>query len=110
MRVRNVLVGALAALLLALVQPAMALDLSDAKSRGLVGETVTGYIAAVKSSPEVDALVQDINMRRKAQYSKIAKSNGISLEAVEVRAGQKALEKTPGGEFVNRGNGWEKQR
>ena len=75
-----------------------------------MGETASGYIAAVKSSSEVDALVKDINQRRKAQYRKIAADNGISLEAVEVRAGQKALEKTPAGEFVNRGGGWEKLR
>ena len=40
----------------------------------------------------------------------IAQRNGISLEAVEVRAGQKALEKTPAGQYVDRGSGWEKQR
>jgi uncharacterized protein YdbL (DUF1318 family) len=109
MKIQTILLRALAVLLLALALPAAALDLGEAKSKGLVGETATGYIAAVKRSPEVDSLVQDINKRRKAQYSKIAKSNGISLEAVEVRAGQKAISRTPAGEFVNRGSGWEKQ-
>jgi uncharacterized protein YdbL (DUF1318 family) len=110
MSIRSMPAGAVVVLLLALALPASALDLAEAKSRGLVGETVTGYIAAVQASPDVDALVRDINQRRKAQYMKIAERNGISLEAVEVRAGQKALQKTPAGEFVNRGSGWEKQR
>lgn len=99
---------ALAALLLTAL-PAMALDLGEAKSRGLVGETNTGYLGAVKSSSAVDALVADINAKRKAHYQKIAAENGISLQAVEARAGLKAIEKTPAGEYVNTGAGWQKK-
>ena len=87
--------------------PAFALDLSQAKSSGQVGETNTGYIAAIKTSEEVDALVANINSQRKAQYQKIAKKNGISLQQVEARAGVKALEKTPTGEYINTGTGWQ---
>jgi uncharacterized protein YdbL (DUF1318 family) len=87
--------------------PAFALDLSQAKSSGQVGETNTGYIAAIKPSGEVDALVANINSQRKAQYQKIAKKNGISLQAVEARAGVKALQKTPAGEYINTGTGWQ---
>jgi len=93
----------------ALAASAHALELGDAKSRGLVGETNTGYIAALKSSPEVDALVADINSQRRAHYQQIADKNGISLRAVEARAGLKAIEKTPEGEFVNTGAGWQKK-
>jgi uncharacterized protein YdbL (DUF1318 family) len=89
--------------------PVFALDLGGAKSGGLVGETNTGYIAAVKPSAEVDALVKSINSQRKGQYQKIAAKNGISLEAVEARAGLKAMEKTPAGEFIDVGTGWQKK-
>ena len=89
--------------------PAIALDLGNAKSKGLVGETSNGYIAAVKASGDVNALVKDINAQRKAHYQKIARKNNISLEAVEVRAGQKAIGKTPAGQFVNTGGGWQKK-
>lgn len=89
--------------------PALALELGDAKSRGLVGETSSGYLAAVKPSNEVNALIESINGKRKAHYRKIATKNGISLEAVEVRAGQKAIEKTPPGQYVNTGAGWKKK-
>ncbi len=100
------ILGALSlSLLMAL--PAFALDLSEAKSSGLVGETNTGYIAAIKPSTEVDALVADINSQRKVYYQKIANENGISLQAVEVRAGLKAIEKTPPGETINTGTGWQ---
>jgi hypothetical protein len=87
--------------------PAFAIDLGEAKSSGLVGETNTGYIAAIKPSTEVDALVADINSQRKVYYEKIANENGISVQAVEVRAGLKAIEKTPSGEYINTGTGWQ---
>ena len=96
-------------LTLCMTVPAFALELGQAKQDGLVGETNSGYIAAVKSSADVDALVKSINGQRKAQYQKIAKENGISLEAVEARAGLKAIEKTPAGQFVNTGAGWQKK-
>lgn len=101
----------LAALALVLVAalPAFALELGDAKSNGLVGETSSGYLAVIKPSSEVDTLVSDINNKRKAYYQKIADKNGISLQAVEVRAGQKAIEKTAPGEFINIGGGWEEK-
>ena len=78
-----------------------ALDLSDAKDRGLVGEQPNGYLAAVGvATPEIAALVSDINSKRKAAYTEIAKKNGTAIEAVEQLAGQKAIEKTPAGQFV----------
>ena len=108
MRISQQIFSALAlSLLMAL--PAFALDLGEAKSKGLVGETSSGYLAAVKPSSDVNALVKDINGKRKTHYGKIAKKNNISLEAVEVRAGQKAISKTPSGQYVNSGGGWQKK-
>ncbi len=97
------------ALSLLIALPVFALELGEAKSAGLVGETSSGYLAAVKPSGEVDALVANINSKRKAHYQKIATKNSISLQAVEVRAGQKAMEKTPAGEYINSGGGWKKK-
>lgn len=97
------------ALALVMAMPAFALDLDAAKAAGLVGETNTGYIAAVQPSSEVNALVASINSQRKAHYQQIATQNGITLQAVEVRAGQKAIEKTPAGGFINTGSGWQKK-
>lgn len=88
---------------------AMALELDDAKARGLVGETAGGYLAPVVSSPEVEALIESINSQRRAHYQNIADKNGISLEAVEARAGKKAIEKTPAGEYISTGSGWQKK-
>ena len=89
--------------------PLAALELSAAKDDGVVGETSSGYLAAVKPSAEVNALVSSINSQRKAYYQKIAKENGIALEAVEMRAGKKAIEKSSPGAYINVGNGWQQK-
>ena len=88
-------------LLLALFSlPASALDLRQAKSEGLVGETPGGYLAAVNS------LINDINSRRKAAYQNIAKKNGTPLSTVEQLAGKKAIDETPAGQYVLVGGNW----
>ena len=61
----------------------MASPLSDAKSAGLVKEVPSGYIAAVgRATPDIGALVKDINERRKVAYEKIATETGITVEQV----------------------------
>jgi len=86
-----------------------ALELHDAKAQGVVGESVNGYLGAVKSSPDVNALVKDINAKRKAEYERIAKQNGIAVSDVEALAGKKAIDKTPAGQFVNVTGSWMKK-
>jgi len=86
-----------------------ALSLQDAKKQGKVGETVSGYVAAVKPEASINALVQSINGKRKQKYQAIAKRNGTSLSSVEKLAGQKSLQKTPAGQFINAGSGWKKK-
>jgi len=95
--------------LLLICQPAIALDLQTAKAQGLVGETATGYLAPVKSTPEVKKLVNDINAKRKQHYQQIAQRNKAQLNAVEQLAGKKAIEKTPPGQFVNINGSWQKK-
>ena len=108
MKTIGVILSALS-LCLVMASAAFAQDLGTAKSQGLVGETSSGYIAAVGSASGVDALIKDINGKRRAQYQKIASKNGISLQAVEARAGQKAISMTPAGQYVNSGGGWQKK-
>jgi uncharacterized protein YdbL (DUF1318 family) len=90
-------------------QSGFALDLQTAKAQGLVGETLTGYLAPVKSTPEAQQLVKTINKKRKAHYADIAKRNGTSLQAVEQLAGKKAIDKTPVGQFIKAGGSWRKK-
>lgn len=89
---------------------AYALELRDAKTQGLVGETASGYLAPVNSNEQmVLDLVSDINAKRKAHYQGIAKDNKTPLQTVEQLAGKKAMTKTPSGQYVDSGSGWQKK-
>lgn len=76
----RILLAAIVSLLVA--SPALALDLHSARASGVVAETPEGYIKAVKSSAEVDALVAEVNAKRMAEYTRISKQNGQSVEVV----------------------------
>ena len=84
-------------------------DLQQAKSAGLVGEQLNGYLGAVSSDAEAKALVADINAKRKAKYESIASQNSTSLETVELLAGKKAIEKTQAGNYIQTATGWKKK-
>ena len=71
----KILISVFATLLLALSAPqAWAIDIDDAKAQGLVGEAVTGYLAAVKVPPsaEVRSLIDEVNSKRKALFERTA--------------------------------------
>jgi len=91
---------------------AWALSLDDAKSKGLVGEQLNGYLAAVtgQSSPEVNALIQSVNQQRHQRYQEIAKKNNITVKAVEMLAGKTAIKKTSPGNYIQLPSGqWTKK-
>ncbi len=91
-----------------LVNPALAIDLQSAKNQKLVGETPSGYLAAVKSpSSEVQQLIKDINGKRKSKYQSIARKNGTTLDTVQQLAGKKAIDKSKKkGHCVKLGGEW----
>ena len=64
-------------LLLFVPLAAVALTLDEAREKGLVGEDSTGYIGAVSPNPtkEVQALVDDVNAKRRAAYEKVARGD-----------------------------------
>ncbi len=85
----SIRIALLAACLMLFSAPLFALDLQSAKQQGMVRETPSGYLKAVKSSPEVKSLVSSVNAKRKQHYSRISKKTGASLKAVEQSAGAK---------------------
>lgn len=95
----------LVVLMLAFSLQAAALDLDTAKSRGLVGEQLNGYLGIVVKTPEVVELVSKINRKRHQAYVRIAKENGVSVEVVEQLAGRKAIKKTEQGNYVRTPSG-----
>lgn len=89
---------------------AWALDLQQAKQRGLVGEQLNGLVGVVQASPEVAAVVNDINRKRLAGYQDIAQNTGTSLSLVQSRAGQYNIERTPSGYYIQLADGsWRKK-
>jgi uncharacterized protein YdbL (DUF1318 family) len=97
------LVGALA-----LATPAWSLDLDGARAQGLLGEQADGYVGVVpaKPSPEIVALAEQVNARRRAHYEEIAARNGTPVEAVAALAGKKLIETAPPGQWVKPKGGW----
>ena len=88
----------------------LAHNLTSAKSKGLVGETDSGYLAVVDSSDlSLNNFVKNINEKRKLRYKAIANKNGVSLNTVEQQAGGKLTRKIPNGEYVRISGKWKKK-
>lgn len=100
----------LAGCLLLIAQTAFAIDLQTAKSQGLVGESSNGYLEAVKAAnAEVQALMKEINDKRKQKYLEIAARNKITLKDVEQLAGKKAIEKSEAGSYIKLDGTWKQK-
>ncbi len=95
--------------LILVASPAMGLDLQGAKAQGLVGETASGYLAPVSANATAQNLANSINAKRKQVYQQISKRNNTPLAAVEKLAGEKAIAKTPAGQFVKVNGAWKKK-
>lgn len=105
----RILIKLLAVSYLFIAFSALALSLNEAKTKGLVGETSQGYIAAVVSNQEVKALVKGVNDKRRQRYQRLAQKNNISLQQVEKLAAQKAYDKTAPGHYVMKNGAWVKK-
>lgn len=108
MRQNGYAVGALVLILLLMgPMPLFALSLDEAKGKGLVGEKANGYLGVVVSgNADAQALSNDINQKRRQAYQDIARREKTNLHAVETLAGEKAIEKTKPGNFVEGPGGW----
>ncbi|TBU93993.1 YdbL family protein [Phytopseudomonas dryadis] len=103
-------------LLLSLSLPAYALTLNeamsalgDAKASGQLGEMPSGYLGVVKAGGQADEIARLINQARRAEYQKLAQQNGIQLSDVEAIAGQKAIDKTPAGQYIQQQGQWRRK-
>lgn len=84
----------------------------SARESGLVGEKSDGYLGFVTPpSAAVRALVEDINIKRKAAYSKEALANGATVEEMALRSGCRLIaERTAAGEKYQTPSGQWKTR
>ncbi|EEN2568961.1 DUF1318 domain-containing protein [Salmonella enterica subsp. enterica serovar Typhimurium] len=93
-------------LTLSLLTPSVwALTLDEARTQGRVGETLNGYLVALKNDAETQKLVLDINHARRASYQQLADSNHLPVDEVAKMAGQKLVERARAGEYVQGING-----
>jgi uncharacterized protein YdbL (DUF1318 family) len=99
-------------LLVMAFQSAWAIDIDTAKDQGLVGEANTGYLAAVQTpaSSEVQALIKDVNAKRKAHFERTAEKTDANLLQVQARFYELAVKKTAPGRYYQDANGtWRKK-
>lgn len=107
---KRTLIAAFFAIGLFLAGQAFAMELSQARAQGLVGETLDGYIAAVTASADANAVVADINARRRAEYTKISKDNGQSVAVVGKVAAERIIGGLPSGSYYKGADGsWKRK-
>lgn len=70
-----------------------------ARAAGQVGEQPDGYLGVVGGgSPEVRALVNAINIQRKAAYTQKAQASGATVEQLAFTSGCNLIQQTAAGE------------
>lgn len=84
---------------------ANALTIDEAKKQGRVGETLSGYLAAVIQDAETLAFVDRINAGRTEKYKEIALKNNIKPDDVAKMTGEKLIARAEKGEYVRGING-----
>lgn len=70
-----------------------------ARSSGKVGEKMDGYLGIVgASSPDLERIVKDINIKRRAVYAEKAQAANATLEEYALTAGCMSIARTAPGE------------
>lgn len=95
-----------------LTAQAFAANLGQLKDQGIVGELSNGYVGIVaqnKATPEVKALVEEVNDKRRQIYANQAKKNNKSLAEIEAIAARRNIDRTESGHYIKVGGGWQKK-
>ena len=82
-------------------------ELSALKAKGVIGENNRGYVQALKSEGNVDALVKGENSDRKAIYQAIAEQNNLSgeIETIDKVFASVQRDKAGSGEMIQTEDG-----
>ncbi len=100
-------IGVVAAPAMAQRDPAYA----AARANGQVGEKMDGYLGIVgAATPDLRAMVDDLNIRRRAVYAERAQAEGATLEEYAFTAGCLAISRTSPGEMYQAPDGSWQQR
>ena len=99
-----------AAVAMLMSAPVYALDLHQARNAGIVGEKLDGYTAVLKSTPESEALVYDVNQKRRQEYARISQQNNQPVDIVAKLAAQQIILGLEPGAFYQGPEGiWKKR-
>ena len=81
--------------------------INTAKSQCLVGEMSDGYLGFPKSgaSEAVRKQVRNINIKRRAEYSSLAKRGGVTVEVAAALTAEKLIRRAKKGHCIRRPNG-----
>lgn len=79
-----------------------------ARAAGQVGEKIDGYLGYVAPpSGDLRALVEDLNIKRRAVYSEKAQAAGATVEEYAFTSGCRLISQTaPGEKYEGPGGGW----
>lgn len=95
----------------ALAVPAVAADYASAKAAGQIGEKIDGYVAVVGAgNAELNRIVDDTNIKRKAVYSTKAQEQHVTIEEYAFATGCNLIAKTAPGEKYQAPDGTWKTR
>lgn len=103
-----------AALAVGMAVPAMAQRdpaYAAARAQGKVGEKTDGYLGIVgQPTPQLQRIVDDINIKRRAVYARKAQANNATIEEFAFTAGCQAIARTEPGEKYQAPDGTWKTR
>jgi len=80
-----------------------------AKASGIIGETAGGYLAAVGSAPrEVVNAMNEINIRRKSLYTRLAREQNLQIDVVAALTAEKvrATKAKSGEKYMDKSGSW----
>lgn len=89
---------------------AYAMDLQSARDMGAVGERLDGYVAVLTPSSEIDALVTDVNQKRRAEYARISEENKQPIDIVAKLASRQIIERLAASHYYQAPDGSWKQK
>jgi uncharacterized protein YdbL (DUF1318 family) len=108
MKLRSLILATL--LLTGISLPSFALDLHQARSVGFVGEKADGYVTGLKPTADVQALVAEVNAKRKQEYARISAQNGQPIDVVAKLAAQQIISSLDPGSLYQAADGSWKTR
>ncbi len=80
----------------------------QAKTNGLIGETAGGYLAVITTAPrDVVNAMNEINIRRKSLYTKLAREQNVQIDVVAAVTAEKVRAKAKSGEkYLDKDGNW----